>query len=344
MQTLPKKILVLRFSAMGDVAMTVPVITSFEINAQAEMLVVTNKLFAPMFSELKNTKVFPIDLKNKHKGFAGIFRLFIELKKFKPDAVADLHDVLRTKLLRAFFFFVGVKSSVINKGRAEKKNLIAKGKDNSVQLKTSFERYKNVFENLGFNFDIDFESIFKNKPDLCQPLLDLYGDKRAKWIGIAPFAKHKGKLYPLVKMEKVIEALNGETSLKIFLFGQGKEERDVMQQWEAKYENTCSASPSLGLKEELILMANLDLMLSMDSANMHLASLVGQRVLSIWGATHHFAGFLGWKQKEDDIIGSAIQCRPCSVFGNKECKTNDYACLSGIEPNTVFSGIMKRLK
>lgn len=196
MQTLPKKILVLRFSAMGDVAMTVPVITSFEINAQAEMLVVTNKLFAPMFSELKNTKVFTIDLKNKHKGFAGIFRLFLELKKFKPDAVADLHDVLRTKLLRAFFFFVGVKSSVINKGRAEKKNLIAKGKDNSVQLKTSFERYKNVFENIGFNFDIDFESIFKNKPDLCQPLLDLYGDKRAKWIGIAPFAKHKGKLYP----------------------------------------------------------------------------------------------------------------------------------------------------
>lgn len=344
MHSLPKKILVLRFSAMGDVAMTVPVLSSLEKNSAVDLLIVSNKFFAPMFSELKNAHVFIVDLKGKHKGFVGIFRLFLELRKFKIDAVADLHDVLRTQLLRTLFFFTGVKISVINKGRAGKRKLTAKGKDKSLQLKTSVERYTSVFQNLGYTFALDFESIFSSKPSLSPVLINLYGSKQGQWIGVAPFAKHQGKLYPLEKMEKVLASLNEESNLKIFLFGQGKEERAVMEKWEAKYENICSSSPILGLKEELVLMANLDLMLSMDSANMHLASLVGLRVVSIWGATHQYAGFLGWKQSEKDIIDINLACRPCSVFGNKACKTNDYACLNGIDPQFVYSSIMKRLK
>ena len=66
--------------------------------------------------------------------------------------------------------------------------------------------------------------------------------------------------------------------------------------WIAKYPSVVSMIGKLNMRTELNLMSHLDVMLSMDSANMHLASLVNIPVVSIWGATHPYAGFMGWKQ------------------------------------------------
>ena len=95
---------------------------------------------------------------------------------------------------------------------------------------------------------------------------------------------------------------------------------------------------------ELALMGQLDAMLSMDSANMHLASLVGTRVVSIWGGTHPYAGFLGWNQKESDCIQLDLPCRPCSVYGNKRCLRGDYMCMNGITPEYILQKISPYLK
>lgn len=94
----------------------------------------------------------------------------------------------------------------------------------------------------------------------------------------------------------------------------------------AKRHNYCTVVPGLlhGLREELILMSNLDVMVSMDSANMHLASLTGTPVVSVWGATHPYAGFLGCNQKEENAVQVSMPCRPCSIFGNKPCQRGDY--------------------
>jgi len=80
-------------------------------------------------------------------------------------------------------------------------------------------------------------------------------------------------------------------------------------------------------------------MLSMDSANMHLASFVGVPVISIWGATHPYAGFYGWNQSPDNAVQIEMECRPCSVFGNKKCFRGDYACLLNIKPQLVLNKI-----
>jgi ADP-heptose:LPS heptosyltransferase len=70
----------------------------------------------------------------------------------------------------------------------------------------------------------------------------------------------------------------------------------------------------------------------MDSANMHLASLMGTRCISIWGSTHPYAGFLGFGQSEDDVVQvEDLTCRPCSVFGDKECYRGDWACLEELD-------------
>ena len=97
-----------------------------------------------------------------------------------------------------------------------------------------------------------------------------------------------------------------------------------------------------GLAAELELMRGLDVMLSMDSANMHLASLVGTRVVSVWGATHPYAGFLGWGQRAEDCVQKDLPCRPCSIYGSKPCRYGDYRCLNSITPEEIVKAVTSK--
>ena len=102
---------------------------------------------------------------------------------------------------------------------------------------------------------------------------------------------------------------------------------------------TSLAEARHGFAVELALLSHLDTMVSMDSANMHLASITGVPVVSIWGATHPYAGFQGWGQEPSNFIQADMDCRPCSVYGNKPCLRGDYACLTRISPDTVAEKI-----
>ena len=110
-----------------------------------------------------------------------------------------------------------------------------------------------------------------------------------------------------------------------------------MQEWAKKYDIEIASGE--GIRADLEKIKKLDVMISMDSANMHLASLVGVRVVSIWGATHPFAGFLGWGQKMEDCVQRDLPCRPCSIYGKKPCLRGDMACMD-IEPNEIISRII----
>ena len=157
-------------------------------------------------------------------------------------------------------------------------------------------------------------------------------------IGFAPFAQHKGKMMPLEKSFELVRIL--AKTHKVYFFGGGKEEDEILKKWESQIPNTLSLSGKLSLKEELQKISELETMISMDSANMHLASLMGTRCVSVWGSTHHFAGFLGYGQNEDDIVHvKDLSCRPCSVFGDKECFRGDYACLNELNIQNIIDRI-----
>ena len=331
---------------MGDVAMCVPVMWSLAYKYKdLEIFFLSRKNFAPMFALFpENVKFIGIDLKNDYKGLAGLNRLFRQIKEMKVDAFADLHNVLRTKYLRFRTFLTGIKNQVINKGRLEKKHLTNKGAVNSKPLKTTISRYQDVFSKLGFQFDLDFKSIFQGK-DVPIPaeVSAVTGEKNSQWIGIAPFAAHKGKILPLQTMENVVKSLT-EKGLKVFLFGAGSKETAVLEGWQNSCKGAISVAGKLGgLANELILISHLDCMVSMDSANMHLASLVGTRAVSVWGATHPAAGFFGFNQQEDDAVQLPLPCRPCSIYGNKECKlSSKYQCLNDITAEMVVEKILKQ--
>jgi ADP-heptose:LPS heptosyltransferase len=336
------KILVIRLSAMGDVAMTVPVLFSF-INKypSIKLSVLSQKRFGSFFSTAK-IHFIGIDLKY-YSGLKGLYALFKVLKKGRFDLVSDLHDVLRSSILRFFFRYIGgTKVFVLDKGRKDKKALTRKKNKILKPLKTITERYTDVFKAAGFEIEPNFEAIYGSDIDISNRVAAILPNQNDSiCIGIAPFAAHQGKMYPLEKMVEVIDYLSSK-GFNIFLFGGRGSEKLILQEWESKFPHCISVADKLSLKEELQLIGKLNLMLSMDSANMRLASIAGIPVVSIWGATHPYTGFTGWKQSADNFVQIDKPCRPCSVYGNKKCYLTDlpYACMKGISPSMIIEKIM----
>lgn len=314
----PKHILVIRLSAMGDVAMTVPVLRAFtQQHPEVRITILTREFFKPFFRDLPNINIFSIDINGKHKGIFGLFNLSKELKKLQIDAVADLHNVLRTNILK--LFFLGNNYVQIDKGRSEKKTLVS-GKSFQ-QLKTTHQRYTDVFETLGFKIDLNKPS-FPNAVQLKNNILSKTGPHAHKWIGVAPFAAYPSKMYPLDLLEKVIESLSKQH--KILFFGGGNREIQILNSLDSKYDNVINLAGKLTLNEELDVISNLDVMLSMDSGNAHLAAMLGKKVVTIWGVTHPFAGFTPFNQPENYALladREIFPLIPTSVYGNKYPKS-----------------------
>ena len=333
----PKRLLVIRSSALGDVAMTVPVLKQLLQHYPAlELTVLTTAAFAPLFRLLERTEVYALEKKGRHKGVAGIYTLFRELKALHSyDAVADLHNVLRSVILRNLFRLSGVAVAKIDKGRKEKKALTARENKKLVPLKTSFRRYADVFAALGLSFALDQELPVYSKQVLSPDASALFIPGK-KHIGIAPFAKHREKMYPEDKMLQVIQQLYNNCHNSLFFLGGGKEETGLLSEWQLQFPGIVNLAGKYSFTEELAIISNLDMMISMDSANMHLASLFNVPVISIWGATHPYAGFYGWGQKLQNAVQTDLYCRPCSVFGNKPCYRGDHACMKQLPESMII--------
>lgn len=319
------RILAYRFSAFGDVAMTVPVFREFlEQNPDVEIVMVSRNNFESLFADIPNVIFHGIDL-DDYKGFLGIRRLGKELlKQYQPDYIADLHDVIRTKILDKIYVRKGLKVFKINKGKEEKEALTDVWNLDKIQLKRTVERYADVFRDMGFKVQLSHQLRPKSN--------------QKSGIGFAPFAQHKGKMLPLEKSFELVKILAEKHT--IYFFGGGKKETETLESWEKQIPNTQSLAGKLNLSEELNRISQLEVMISMDSANMHLASVVGTRCVSIWGSTHPYAGFLGFGQNKDDVIQiNDLTCRPCSVFGDKECYRGDWACLEEISVQQIIDKI-----
>ena len=345
-------VLIIRFSALGDVAMVVPVVFSLaKAYPDVRFTVLSRKGMRPLFAHIApNVGFMEADLKNEYRGVKGLNALYRRLAAKQFTAIADLHSVLRSGYLRARFNIERYKVAHIDKHRAQRRRLTAGGERKLMEpLPTSFQNYADVFARLGYPVTVSFTSIFPNGrgdisllPQTLTGIDSPLACRRGPWIGVAPFAAHAGKMYPLNLMEVAIcQMVERHPQCRIFLFGGGVDEQAVMTAWQTKYSANCVSVPDniRGLQKEIILMSHLDVMLSMDSANMHLASLVNVPVVSVWGATHPFAGFMGWRQDERNAVQLDLPCRPCSIFGNRKCRIGDYPCMKNIAPEMIVDKI-----
>jgi len=353
--------LVMRFSALGDVAMVVPVVYALaKAYPDLRITVLSKAIARPLFERLPpNVGFMEADVKGEYRGMKGLNALYRRLAAKQFTMVADLHSVLRSDYLRMRFKLSRIKLEHINKHRQQRHALVSQKHKQMRQLSTSFENYADVFRRLGYPVDLTlFKSLFSQQQpggqattargdlSLLPPAICTKGEGDV-WIGLAPFAAHEGKVYPPQKMAVVIGLLLAKRpQARLFLFGRGPAEDECFARWTSQWSQcTTVGSHCSSLEQELILMSNLDVMVSMDSANMHLASLTATPVVSVWGATHPYAGFYGWNQPADNAVqAEGLDCRPCSIYGQKRCRRGDMACMNQIKPETIVAKIESILK
>ena len=338
------KILVIRLSAIGDVAMTIPILYSVAAaNPRDSFTMLTQTFLMPLFINCPpNVNVMGVNLKTTEKSFLGFLRYAMMLRMYKFDMVLDLHSVIRSGIVDFIFRLDGKKVFKVDKLRRERKLLISHPPKEIRPLRMVTERYADVFRAAGFHFEKTFVSLYATADrEFADATI---GNKKGRWVGIAPFAKHKGKIYPVEKMEEVLKALSEQEDITIFLLGGRGHEEEVLSRWEKKYKNTINTIGRYSLDVELALISRFEVLISMDSANMHFASLVGTKVISIWGATHPYAGFYGYNQREELAIQADIPCRPCSIYGNKPCHRGDWACMNEISPEQIVRKVNDYLK
>ena len=322
---------------MGDVAMTVPIVRALR-DAYPEMriTVLTKPFYAPFFRGIKDMRFF-LNVKVRHKGLWGLFRVAADAKRDGVDAVADLQDNFASWVIRRILELRGCRVSHIDKGKGAKRRVWNRGYMNFHPLKTTFERYADVLRDLGL--EITPRSTMEMTLPMPLAINYLHGPKKGLWLGIAPFAKYQPKIYPLDLMEQVAAGLAAEAQ-KVFIFGGGHEERKLAELIASKAENIVSVIGVMSLGDEMNLISNLDMMLTMDGVSMQMSSLVGTPVVSIWGATHPYAGYYALGQDPDNAIQLPMKCRPCSVNGVTPCRYGHYKCLRDISPESIIQKVL----
>ncbi|MBR1688744.1 MAG: glycosyltransferase family 9 protein [Prevotella sp.] len=333
-------ILVIRLSALGDVAMTIPAIYSV---ARAYPWCTFHMLTSEWCGHLfiyapTNVTIHSLPTPDLH-GVRTTLRLLTFVRRIPTDVVADLHCVLRSWIVDAFCLLRGKNVAVLDKHRLERRAIL---NQHQCASQSYVSRYFEVFARLGFHCEQSFTSLFSNALPVLPDGFPKY--QRRTWVGIAPFARYKNKTYPIQQMRTVAEHLATEGDKEIFLFGSKGKETELLSSW-------CKYSPHIHclagqftLSEELALMAHLDVMVAMDSANMHLASLVGVRVISIWGSTTPACGFMGWQQRDTDAVVAGLPCQPCTIAGSEHCSRGDFLCLTSLSPICLINKIKSTIK
>ncbi|MCC6816054.1 MAG: glycosyltransferase family 9 protein [Saprospiraceae bacterium] len=341
------RILVIRLSALGDVSLMVPVLRELiRKNPLHEVFILTHPRFEVLFKNIPNLTILPYNVKEDFKGLSGLLKLFNILKTFSFEKVIDLHQSIRSIILGILFSIIGKKVSTIRKGRIDKKNLMGNISIHTKVLAHTVDRYRDTFIRAGLKLDSvprnSTESgfiIHSDNIDFVKNKLATYSNKT--WIGIAPFSQIKIKEWPFEKMKSLIQNLTQDQNKIIFLFGFGNDELSCLQELsQIKPTQILLSSDHFEFIEELALMSQLNFMLTMDSANMHMAELAGcKKVISIWGPTHQaigFSPFISGTKNIVEISTTELSCRPCSVFGAKNCHRGDHACMQRISETTVL--------
>jgi ADP-heptose:LPS heptosyltransferase len=339
-------LLVFRFSSMGDVALTLPILKGLLTNNKNLCItLVTRSLYSPFFENITGLKVYPCDFQGRYKGVVGIFRLFQDLRSSaRIDHVIDLHSVIRTWILNLLFRFNGIPVSRVNKGRKEKKQLL-NGKIFR-KLKSTLDRYLDTFQGLDLSFDYPDIPVIHINEKYTKEAESFIGNtypENIQRIGFAPFALHKLKTWPIHHTRELLKMIEEQTNACVYLFGGGPEETVVLSDLASDYNHCFNMAGEISLGAEIALMQKMHFMLTMDSSNMHLSSIAGVKTVTIWGATHPYAGFEAYlqdKERNFQVSKKDLPCRPCTVFGKGYCKRKDFACMEWLTPQQVFDKLI----
>ncbi len=293
--------------------MLYPVLRLFRLHyPDTRLELLTLPMMASVFSDIPQVHIIEFD-KRKYGSLPGLWRLYRKLAAREYLAVLDLHNVLRSRFLSALLGLRGLKVYRLDKGRAERRRLLTATFAGSKPLKSVHQRYADVFERAGYPLDWPPESGERTGSIRTRTGLP------ERIVGIAPFARHPGKAYPTDLMRQVVEELLSVPDLRVSLFGAPGEEASLLESWAQRWPGRVgNLAYGVSFADQLRHMKELSLMISMDSANGHLASNAGVPVLTVWGTTHPLAGFTPYGQPADHQITPDTRdypLLPVSIYG-----------------------------
>lgn len=336
-----RRILIIRLSAIGDVAMLIPILYGVcRSNLDCRFTLLTQPMLTSLLIDAPdNLEAMVIDIKRGEKNFLGLLKFAYRVRQEQFDTIIDLHNVIRTKVI---YFLSRVFSHTtytkIDKHRKDRKQLILEKQITDLPSMPSL--YKQTLSNVDINMDFEVKPIIIS-PDKLSNIktfidLNISNFNIVTNIGLAPFASKKSKSVNIDIIKDIVKNLINNTDSNIIIFGASINDDDNTKQLLSISDRIISIDGRLDLMQEIALISKLNCMISMDSANMHFASMVGVPVVSLWSGTVPQAGFLGLFQKKcDTIVAKNIDCSPCSIFGTNTCKREDFICCSSINADEV---------
>ena len=309
-----------------------PILDQFlELYSDVNLWVVSNQGYQSLFNYNERIKFIGVDLKK------SVFKIYQQVKNESKfinfEGIYDFHDVIRSKSLCFLLKNKSHNNRVFIKDRATKQKIITH-KIDLKKLKHTSERYLDCLKQ---DFpELDFKKINK---------IWSQGKNKKNIIGIAPFSTHESKQWPL---KNYAEIINKYDKFHFILFAFGEKEIAASKDQFLSFKNVELISKNLSLTEQMEIINKCKVFISLDSANMHLASLTSTPVVSIWGPTHPFLGFSPLFNDEYivQLNKEELPCRPCSVYGKIRNKDIDCAKKSmiNITPKVVIEKVDLALK
>lgn len=340
------KTLIVRYSQIGDVLILLPILNSLAKQyPEDEFTVLTNPKFSGIFKQMpSNISLYPMVYRKQNIPLRGLVHLYHRYKLLAKFFFSKKYD--KVAILQDGTFDVQLDKILSSKGskvtRIDFSDFLSKKRLQNKDDLTLFKMYISILSRLDYyNLNNEFDLSYYTAPERQNRVLQSVGlDSTGTLIGIAPFSRINAKMYPLDKMEKVIEYYhNHREDVQIVILGGGEQEKRKADEWKERYPGIESLINKLSFDEEISIISACKTVVSMDSANMHLAAFVGTPVVSIWGPGDPRLGFYPVNEKEEHAVQKQLSCRPCSFWGEIPCvNPNIYECMD-IEPQIIIDKV-----
>jgi len=338
-----QKILIIRMSALGDIILTTPLLRAVaEEFPEAEIDFLTKKQFAEVLKyHPRLSRVLGFE---PEQGFFGLLKLIRKLRAEKYDLVIDLHINPRSILVR---YLSGARLQRRYFKRSLERRLLKWFRLNFLKNSQPVaERYFTALEDFGIFPDGRSPEIYFSERE-SEKARRIIGERADQpLVGLAPGASRYTKRWPADRFAQLGEWLAQRLNAQIFILG-GEQDVGVSNQVREMLtgkgiKSALDLTGELNILETSALINELDLIISNDTALMHIATAVDTPVLAIFGPTSRELGFFPYSPKAQ-VIELDLKCRPCSLHGDKKCPKGHFECMLGISPEMVFEKAQKML-
>lgn len=313
----PKKILVIRFSSIGDIVLTTPVLRCVKTQVPGVLIhYVTKEVFKPVLEQNPN-----IDRLWTFRN--DVTELASDLKAEKFDLVIDLHKNLRSFRLKRI---LGVKSVSFEKLNLQKFLAVHLKMRDQLPAIHIVQRYLKTVEVLGVKDDGGGLEYFIGKDEQLAPSMLYFNGEQQKYLALVIGGSYATKQIPLAQLQSICK----HSPMPVILLGgqsdKGLGEELVKSITGKKVINTCG---SLTINQSASLIQQAAWVISSDTGLMHVAAAFHKRIVSVWGNTIPEFGMGVYLPQADSRVMEVkgLSCRPCSKLGYKKCPKGHFKCM-----------------